>query len=141
MIVLMIIGVVGFYFLLSDINSIISNTIHKEIQFSARLAMLERVNNSYKLTEKTYKEAKQSLFEVEKRVKFDLEVFYNQFPVILKEKLKYHVYSSMLNRFPIFHKLKPEQINHIGDSLQSETFEKGTYKVIDEGGLRVSNSY
>jgi hypothetical protein len=121
----MIVGVVGFYFLLSDINSIISNTIKKEIQFSAKLSMLEKVNENYQLTEETYKEAKQSLFELSENDKFNLDSFYDQFPLVLKEKLKYRVYSNMLEQFSIFHKLKPEQINTIGDSLQNETFEKG----------------
>lgn len=120
----MCVGVVGFYFLLSDINSIISSTVGKEMQFSTKLDMLEKVNTSYQLTQATYREARQSLYRLSDRDEFDLKTFYSHFPFHLREDLKYHVYSRMLSQFPLFHKLDADQINRISDALQIETFEK-----------------
>ena len=127
----MVIGVVGFYFLLSDINSIISNTVKKEILFSSKLAMLEKVHISYNLADKTYKEAKLSLYKQVDKENFDLDGFYSQFPIFIREELKFHVYSIMLKPFLIFQKLKMDQINRIGDSLQIETFDKSNWLILN----------
>lgn len=122
----MFVGVVGFYFLLSDINSIISSTVLKEMQFSTKLDMLETVNKNYQLHRATYREARESLYRLSEQDEFDLKTFYSHFPFHLKEDLKFHVYSQMLSQFPLFHKLDADQINRICDSLQLETFEQST---------------
>jgi hypothetical protein len=120
----MFVGVVGFYFLLSDINAIISEAVNKEMQFSSKLSMLEKVNESYKLSQETYKEAKISLYQLADSSCVDLPFFYRQFPLKIREELKYAVYNDMLVQFPLFHKLKMEQINRIGDALKFQVFEK-----------------
>ena len=121
----MLIGVVDFYFVLSNINSIISSTIKKDIEFAAKQTMLEKIQKKYMMDPKIYKNAKISLYEEEyRRDTFDLSPFFEKFPKSLREDLKFHVYSKLLFNFPFFRNLESEIINTIGDYLKESTFNK-----------------
>lgn len=127
MILLMLILVVDFYFVLSNINSIISSTIKKDIEFAAKLSMLEKIEKKYALLPQTYKVAKMSLYEEEyRRDSFDLIPFFGKFPKSLRTDLKYHVYSKLLSSFPFFQNLESEIINSIGDCLKECTFDRSS---------------
>jgi len=134
----MVVGVVGFYFLLSDINAVISEALNKEARFSAKLSMLEKVNIRYKLSPDTYKEARASLFRLADRTKLDLLFFYGCFPTHIREELKHAQYSAELAQFPLFRKLKPEQLNRIGDALQLEVFEESRLDQTSSSSKRTS---
>ena len=120
----MIIGVFGFFILLSDIHSIVSNKVKKKIHISSKLCILKKLNSTIHLTEGTYKKAKSSLYNRTEAKKFDLQIFYSHFPVRIQKDLKFHVHSLLFRQFQLFNNLSKEQINRIGDSLNYETFKK-----------------
>jgi hypothetical protein len=121
----MLIGVVDFYFVLSNINSIISSTLKMDIEFASKLSMLEKIQKKYTLLPKTYKNAKVCLYEEEyRRDSFDLIPFFEKFPKSLRGDLKFHVYSKLLHNFPFFENLASEIINSIGDCLKESSFKK-----------------
>ena len=120
----MMIGVMGFYFVLSDINAVVSDTVRKDIEFSARLSMLEKIQNKYKLTDDVYKQAKMSLYEDEFRiVNLDLKVFLPRLPSFLREDLKFQVNSVKLKEFVIFKNLDRPVLNQLGKCMVETTFE------------------
>lgn len=109
----------GFYFVLSNINAVVSSTIRKDVEFAARLSMLEKVKKKYGLVEKTYKGAKVSLYESERTdLDFDLQPFFRRFPSSLREDLKFHLNVRKLGSFDIFRNLERSVINTLGDCLK-----------------------
>jgi hypothetical protein len=123
----MMFGVMGFYFVLSDINAVVSDTVRKDIEFSARLSMLEKIQVKYKLKDEVYKEAKMSLFEDEFRVvNLDLGLFFSKLPSFLREDLKFKVNSLKLKPFPIFKNVERSILNSLGNCLTETTFEPST---------------
>jgi hypothetical protein len=128
----MISGVMGFYFVLSDINAVVSNAIRKDIEFSAKLSMLEKIQAKYTLTQGVYKDAKISLYEDEfKVIVLDLEPFFKKFPSSIREDLKYNVNSKKLKMFPLFWDLDRSIMNTLGDCLTETVIEpsKGSFYV------------
>lgn len=120
----MTVGVMGFYFVLSDINAVVSNAIRKDIEFSARLSMLEKIQIKYQLQPQIYKNAKMSLYEDEFRVDtLDFDFFYSKFPISLREDLKFHVNSQKLSQFCIFKDLDRKIMNRLSECLQEMEFE------------------
>jgi hypothetical protein len=120
-------GVMGFYFVLSDINAVVSNAIRKDIEFSQRLSMLEKIQTKYQLTEEVYKDAKISLYEDEFRVqKLDLQPFFLRFPSSIREDLKFHVNSDKLKMFPIFSDLDRSDMNNLSDCFAEIIIESST---------------
>jgi hypothetical protein len=124
----MMFGVMGFYFVLSDINAVVSDTVRKDIEFSARLSMLEKVQKKYDLTYDVYKEAKMSLYEDEfKTPTLDLKSFYSKFPTFLRVDLKFRVNSIKLKNFPIFKNLDRSIVNILGQCLVETVIEPSTF--------------
>ena len=124
MIIFMIIGVMGFYFVLSNINSVVSSTVRMDIEFAARLSMLEKIKKKYQLSLPVYKETKRSLFEDEfKSMDFNLNNFFKKFPISLREDLKYHLNVKKLAQFNLFYGLDRSTLNTLGDSLKLLRFE------------------
>lgn len=123
-IVAMTVGVMGFYFVLSDINAVVSNAIRKDIEFSARLSMLEKIQIKYQLKQDIYKNAKMCLYEDEfKTVELDYDFFYSKFPISLREDLKFHVNSQKLANFALFKDLDRKVMNRLCDCLKEIEFE------------------
>ena len=118
----------GFYFVLSDINAVVSDTVRKDIEFSARLSMLEKIQKKYLLTPQVYKMAKMSLFEDGfKTVNLNLKMFYTRYPSFLREDLKFRVNSIKLKQFTMFKNLDRSIVNSIGESMVETTFEPSTF--------------
>lgn len=108
----------GFYFVLSNINAVVSNAIQKDIVFSSKLSMLEKIQTKYILTEGVYKDAKISLYEDEFKVQpLDLDSFFCKFPSSIREDLKYNVNFKKLSMFPLLQDLDRSIMNTLGDCL------------------------
>jgi hypothetical protein len=120
----MLTGVMGFYFVLSNINAVVSSTVRKDIEFAARLSMLEQIKKKYVLNEKVYKEAKISLYEDEfKPIQVNLTPFFSKFPISLRENLKYHMNIKKLRFFKMFEGLDRKVINSLGKHIKTIKFQ------------------
>ena len=120
----MLAGVMGFYFVLSNINAVVSSTVRKDIEFAARLSMLEKIKKKYHVSEPLYKEAKISLYEDEFKVMdLNLQPFFSKFPISLREDLKYHLNVKKLNSFRVFRSLDRSILNSIGEKLKEISYE------------------
>lgn len=114
----MIMGVIGFYFVLSDINSIISSTLQSEYNFSSRVTMLEKIQEKYKMDYKVYIQAKRTLFEEERETRvFNIQPFVERFPKFLQLELKYSIYSRDFKNFGVFNYVDPLILAYLGDAV------------------------
>lgn len=119
-IVAIIIGVIAFYFVLSDINSIISSGIRYDVQFSMRITMLEKIQEKYHMQKSIYLEARRALFNEElHQDKLDLQPFFSHFPRSLRKTLKYSAYSRNFRKCYFSRYVDPLIINCIGDAAKS----------------------
>ena len=120
----MISGVMGFYFVLSNINTVVSSTVRKDIEFAARLSMLEKIKKKYSISAKLYKEAKVSLYEDEyKPIEVNLKPFFIKFHITLRENLKYFMNLKKLNSFRMFDNLDRSIVNSLGKCIKSVKYE------------------
>lgn len=121
-----IMGVIGFYFVLSDINSVISTALKEDMNFSSRVTMLEKIQEKYQMNNKVYFKAKRTLFQEENQ-KGDIELrpFFQQFPRSLRQDLKYSVYSKNFELFAFTKYTEPLILNEIGDCMKRQTFRAG----------------
>ena len=114
-----IIGVIGFYFVVSNINSIISNSIKKNKNFSICMTKLEKLKKKYNIDEKIYKLAKRALIKEDfKKEVFDFVPMMISFPKSLKKKLKYDMYINMFGGFRFLKDLPMETVISIGNKMK-----------------------
>lgn len=112
-------GVMGFYFVLSNINAVLSSAIREDVQFAARLSMLERLHKKYTLDAPTYKRAKMSLYEQETNsARVNLEPFLSNFPSLLRGHLKFHWNAHKLSQFGLFSGLGRALVKTLGNTFQ-----------------------
>ena len=127
----MTVGVMGFYFVLSDIHAVVSNAIRKDIEFSSRLSMLEKIQIKYKLNPGVYKKAKMSLYMDEFKVAtLDYDFLFSKFPTSLRQDLKFHVNSQKLRPFPLFKNLERKSMNILADALMEMEFDASKHNQI-----------
>jgi hypothetical protein len=121
----MIIGVTSFYFVISDINTIISNSVEKGMKFSFCMAKLEKIQKKYLLSNSVYKKARMSIFNSKPSTDASWKKwFLDQFPMYLQNELKYHIYSKMFSCFEWTSKLTSKTLNLLGDSIREVEFEE-----------------
>lgn len=124
----MIIGVIGFYFVVSNINSIISNTIKINMSFTSKISLLNKLKNKYNLDIRFYKMIRSSL--IKEDYKRDVENFkpmFQKFPEYLRKELKYQMYLKVFGNFKVLLKLDKNVLNKIGDcSIKLQFQESGT---------------
>lgn len=121
----MIIGVIGFYFVVSNINSIISNTIKINMNFTAKISLLDKLQAKYKLNQRFYRMIRKSL--IKEDYKRDVESFkpmFRKFPKYLRRELKYQMYLKVFGNFKILLKLDKNVLNKIGDCSAKLHFQK-----------------
>jgi hypothetical protein len=124
----MIIGVIGFYFVVSNINSIISNSIKNNMNFTAKITQLDKIRTRYKLNPNFFKMVRQSL--IKKDYIQDIDNFkpmFNKFPNYLREELKYKMYLKMFGNFRILLRLEKHVLNKIGDCVKKVHFHESTF--------------
>ena len=120
-----IIGVIGFYFVVSNINSIISNSIKKNKNFTICMTKLEKLKKKYDIDEKIYKLAKRALIKEDfKKEVFDFIPMMVSFPKSLKKKLKYDMYINMFGGFRFLKDLPMETVISIGNKMKEVVYQK-----------------
>lgn len=115
----MVVGVIAFYFVLSDINSIISSGIKYDMDFSLRVTMLEKIQEKYRMRTCVYRQAKKTIFsEEEQQQTLDLPPFFRQFPRSLRQSLKFSAYSRDFAKSYFGKYVDPLIVNCLGDAAR-----------------------
>lgn len=115
----MIIGVIGFYFVVSAITSYISDSINKTSNFAIRIENLRKLRKKYRLSDDLYRIGMASLIKNDiSKDRSNFTEMLGKFPKTLKRELKYQMYSSLLKNFPVFKNLRMKMLNTIGDHLK-----------------------
>lgn len=115
----MLIGVVGFYFIIGGITSIISHSLKKKAMFSIYIDNLLKIKKKYKISNNLYNVALGSIFRKDyksKRENFD--DFFSKFPKKLRTKLKYNMYKNMLKNFEFTKIISPKNLIMIGEKMR-----------------------
>ena len=121
----MIIGVVSFYFVVSDINTIISNSVAKGIKVSSCMVKLEKIKELYPVSQKVYSQAKKSLFGKQPLdLARDRRRFLDHFPKSFQNDLKFHIYSKQFKDFPWVPQLGLSVLGMLGDAVREVDFEE-----------------
>jgi hypothetical protein len=124
----MIIGVIGFYFVVSNINSIISNSIKRNMNFTSKITLLSNLRDKYKLKPKFYKMVRESL--INEDYKEDITNFtpmLNKFPRYLQRELKYNMYLKIFGNFNLLRRLEKNILNAIGDKVKQVHFQESKH--------------
>lgn len=120
----MIIGVIVFYFVVSDINTIISNSVAKEIQVSACMTKLEKIKKKYPISSNMYKAAKLSLFNKNLNNLVNTKGFLGHFPRSFENELKYHMYSKKFELFNWTQNVPSNFLGRLGDEIREVELEE-----------------
>jgi hypothetical protein len=120
----MIIGVTAFYFVVSDINTIISNSVAKEIQVSACMTKLDKIKKMYPISSDMYKAAKLSLFNKNGKQLINTKGFLEHFPRSFGNELKFHMYSKKFELFKWTRDLPPIFLGRLGDVIREVELEE-----------------
>lgn len=124
----MIIGVIGFYFVVSNINSIISNTIKKNKNFTICMTKLEKLKKKYKIGDEIYRLAKRAIIKEEhKHEILNYIPLIKTFPKSLKKKLKYEMYINILGGFRFLKDLGMPAVISIGNKIKEVNYEKSIF--------------
>lgn len=119
----MIIGVIGFYFVVSNINSIISNSIKMNMKFTSKITLLTQLRDKYKLKPRFFKMVRESL--IKEDYKEDIQNFQSmflKFPKYLRRELKYKMYLKVFGNFSLLRRLEKNILNAIGDKVKQVHF-------------------
>jgi hypothetical protein len=115
----MIIGVIGFYFIISAINSYISESIKNKSDLSLNISKLYELKKEYQLSENSFQIVQNSLFQNDVvKDKWNFTEMLNQFPKSLKEELKYKMHMSLLDNFEFIKDLKWKLVIELGESFK-----------------------
>lgn len=121
----MIIGVISFYFVISDINTIISNSVAKGMKLSSRLTKLEKIRQQYILSPQLCQKARVSIFQPRAfSEESSQDWFLAQFPKSLQNQLKFHIYSKLFSFFDWTLSLSPTTLSLLGDVVHQVQFEE-----------------
>ena len=121
----MIIGVIGFYFVVSNINSIISSSIRINMAFTAKITQLSKLNKKYKLDPELFKMVRSSLINEDyKRDISNFKPMFKKFPKYLRKELKYEMYKKVFGNFRILLGLQKKVLNSIGDHVTPLNFQE-----------------
>ena len=118
----MLIGVNLFYFLVSNITSIISTNITKQNLLKQKLRILFGLMIQYNLPIDLIKRAKHSIDEQKNKV--DLKKFSEQFGEKIKKDLDYYYFFPILKRFSCLKYLRKDILSNIGNKLRKASFNK-----------------
>lgn len=115
----MVIGVVGFYFVVSDINTIITNSILKNSKLTKKYTLLLKIQEQYEIDKYYIEKAQKALLKKKEIEKDFLEWkdFINYFPEIYSKYLKYEIYISKFKNFKNISKMKKRELNILGDKI------------------------
>lgn len=121
----MIVGVIFFTFVVSNINSIISQNNKKHIYQEKNLLYLDKANREYEFSESIMSLAKNSLkknngIPVLEKVEDLLRVF----PKNLKKKLQLCIYRKKLRKIKFFMGLHSDILIALGQSLYTVIYSK-----------------
>jgi hypothetical protein len=115
----MIIGVIGFYFIISALNAYISDSMNKRAELSMKIYNLKELKQKYRLSDDTYQIGINSLAQNDiAKDKSNFTMMLEKFPKSLKRELKYQMYLSILKNFEFIKTLKMKLVIAIGESLQ-----------------------
>ena len=121
----MIFGVISFTFVVSNINSMLSQSNKSTLQRSKNFSFLEKMNLKYKLSPELIEMATK---EINKHVQNHSDNFYemiNTFPVNLRNDLYYSMFKNNLNQINFFKDLPPDIIIVLGQALTPIIYTKG----------------
>lgn len=119
-ILIMLIGVNLFYFLVSNITTLISKKIKEQRMIKYKLRLLFGLMIKYKIPSSLIRSAKYAL-DLEKK-DINLRRFSTNFGGALKRDLDYFYFWPVLKKFPFFSPLRKDIIASIGPNLKKVAF-------------------
>lgn len=124
----MIIGVIGFYFVVSNINSIISNSIKKQSLISLKKSFLYKINEKKKFKPKILEMISKQIDDYNEFHEWkEVKKFLNVFPKVYKRDLKYAFYKNLLRDFQFLKSFNKKIINSVGDCMTELSFYKSNH--------------
>jgi hypothetical protein len=121
-----LIGVVGFYFVISSINSVISERLHKNATFTNHINSLMKLKKKKGISEELYRVAISSIFRKDyKRNINNFNDMLNKFPKSLKKELKYKMNIHIFKNFKFVQKLSKKIVNTLGKHIKKIHIKKG----------------
>lgn len=121
------VGVVGFYFVIGAITSIISNSIAKHTAFNNHINSLRKLKKKHGISENLYCIALQSILRKDyKRKRENFADFIAKFPKTLKTELKHQMYRSIFRRIGLAAKLSAKNLIAVGDCIRQVRVRKSS---------------
>ena len=121
---MMVMGVITFYYMISSINSLITNDIMKGKSENKNLSTLFKIMTEYKLPTDLVKKAKASIFIKDKN-KYNLKDFNNNFKKALRIELSYFIHYPILKNFSFMNCLRKNILTSVGKQLCRSTYPLG----------------
>ena len=124
----MLFGVISFTFVVSNINSILSEQYQKRNALEKNIMSLETLQKKYNFSEDLFHLSRKQIKMKMTSNTFidDMESFLKVFPKNLKNDLQISMYGERLGQIDIFHGLNEETIISIGRKLTKIIYLKGT---------------
>ena len=121
----MIVGVVFFTFVVSNINSIISQKNKKDLIQEKNMLYLERANREYKFSNSIMCMAMSSVKKNQGIVQLEnIEDLLRVFPKNLKKQLQMSVYEKKVSKINFFNGLHPDILIALGQCLYKVMYTK-----------------
>ena len=122
----MIFGVISFTFVVSNINSILSQTYRAERERSKNLIILESIKEKYDFSPELIEVVKMQINKPVPTISSDnFQPTIKIFPTGIKNELLYSMYKDSLNQITFFKDLPPEIINVLGQALTPIVYTAG----------------
>lgn len=122
----MIIGVISFTFVVSNINSILSQNNKKASEQSKNIIFLEKMKVKHGLSVELIEMAKNEIRNRNNQNKsLDFSEMINNYPANLKNELYFSMYSLKLKKIKFFKDLPPEVVAVLGQALTPIVYTKG----------------
>lgn len=124
----MLFGVISFTFVVSNINSILSEQYQKRSELEKNIIFLDKLQKKYTFSEELFNVSKK---QIKMKMKSntiidDMEAFLKIFPKKLRNELEISMYGEDLNKIKIFKELTEETIISIGRKLHKIIYVKGS---------------
>ena len=124
----MISGVLIFYILIGNMNSMISVSIRKELAINKNITRLDKIGKLYSFEKNFLKSIHVELLADRRRLgKEDFFKVFRQLPSILRKELKFHMYINDIGYFPLFTQVNLDTICQLGDCLTKSRFLAGKF--------------
>lgn len=117
-----------FYFLVSNLTTLISLEIERDQKLNKKLYTLFTLDMKYKFPKILMEKAEQFINDEESTTE-NLKNFSKNFGKIVKMHLDYYYYNPTLRKFPFFKNLDRNIIAKVGKNIETSIYVKSKFKI------------